>query len=66
MVIKELFDLTGKAALVTGGARGIGRACAGERSNQSSFFGMIYDELVPADHLLRKLAAAVKASLAAT
>ncbi len=28
MVIKELFDLTEKAALVTGSARGIGRACA--------------------------------------
>ncbi len=38
----------------------------GKRNNQSSFFGVIYDELVPADHLLRKLAAAVKASLAAT
>ena len=24
----------------------------GQHSNQSSFFGMIYDELVPADHLL--------------
>ncbi len=26
----------------------------GERSNQSSFFGMIYEELIPADHLLCK------------
>ena len=31
----------------------------GEHSSQSSFFGMIYEDLVPADHLLRKLAAAV-------
>ncbi len=31
----------------------------GEHSSQNSFFGMIYEELVPADHLLRKLAAAV-------
>ena len=28
MAIKEKFDLIGQAALVTGGARGIGRACA--------------------------------------
>jgi len=28
----------------------------GEYSNQSSFFGMIYEELIPADHLLHKLA----------
>ena len=34
----------------------------GEHSNQSSFFGMIYDELIRADHLLRKLAAAVDLS----
>jgi len=31
----------------------------GEHSSESSFFGMIYDELVPADHLLRRLASAV-------
>src|SRR3972149_459177 len=31
----------------------------GQHSNQSSFFGLIYEDLVPADHLLRKLAAAV-------
>ena len=31
----------------------------GEHSSQSSFFGMIYEDLVPADHLLRKLTVAV-------
>ncbi len=31
----------------------------GEHSKQSSFFGMIYEDLIPADHLLRKLSAAV-------
>ncbi len=31
----------------------------GEHGSQNSFFGMIYDELVPADHLLRRLASAV-------
>ncbi len=31
----------------------------GEHSAQGSFFGMIYEELIPADHLLRQLAAAV-------
>jgi len=31
----------------------------GEHSSQNSFFGMIYEDLVPADHLLCKLAAAV-------
>ncbi len=31
----------------------------GKHSSQSSFLGMIYDELVPADHLLRKLVSAV-------
>ena len=34
----------------------------GEHSNQSSFFGMIYEELIPADHLLYKLSAAVDLS----
>ena len=33
-----------------------------EHSPQASFLGMIYDELIPADHLLRKLAAAVDLS----
>ena len=32
----------------------------GEHSNQSSLFGMIYEDLIPADHLLRKLSAAVE------
>ena len=27
----------------------------GEHSSQNSFFSMIYEDLVPADHLLRKL-----------
>ena len=31
----------------------------GQHSTQSSFFGMIYDELIPADHLLRQIAATV-------
>ena len=35
----------------------------GQHSKQSSFFGMIYEELSPADHLLRKLSAAVDLSL---
>ena len=30
----------------------------GEHSSQSSFFGMIYEELIPADYLLRKLTVA--------
>ncbi len=30
-----------------------------EHSNQSSFFGMIYEDLIPTDHLLRKLSASV-------
>ena len=29
----------------------------GEHSSQNSFFGMIYEDLIPADHLLCKLAA---------
>jgi len=32
----------------------------GQHSPQSSFFGMLYEELVPRDHLLHKLAAAVE------
>jgi len=31
----------------------------GQHSTQSSFFGMIYDELVPPEHLLRRIAATV-------
>ena len=34
----------------------------GEHAKESSFFGMIYEELMPADHLLRKLSAAVDLS----
>ncbi len=34
----------------------------GERSSQVSFFGMIYEELIPADHLLRRLSEAVQFS----
>ncbi len=34
----------------------------GEHSKQSSFLGMIYEELIPPNHLLRKLAAAVDLS----
>ncbi len=34
----------------------------GEYSNQSSFFVMIYEELIPADYLLCKLAAAADLS----
>ncbi len=29
-----------------------------QHGNQSSFFGMIYEKLIPTDRLLRKLAAA--------
>ena len=31
----------------------------GEHSSQNSFFGMIYEDLIPADHLLCRLVAAV-------
>ena len=31
----------------------------GEHSSQGSFFGIIYEELIRPDHLLRKLPAAV-------
>ena len=34
----------------------------GEHSNRNSFFGMIYEDLIPPDHLLHKLAAAVDLS----
>jgi len=37
----------------------------GEHSSQNSFFGMNYEELIAADHLLRKLAAAVDLGLVA-
>jgi len=35
----------------------------GEHSSRSSFLGMIYGELIPADHLLRKLTVAVAYAL---
>ena len=31
----------------------------GEHSSQNSFLGMIYEDLIPADHLVRRLSAAV-------
>ncbi len=31
----------------------------GEHTSQGSFFGMIYEDLIPADHLLCKLSAVV-------
>lgn len=31
----------------------------GQHSSQSSFFGLIYDRLVPADHLLRQISDSV-------
>ena len=31
----------------------------GQHSQQSSFFALIYDRLVPADHLLRRISATV-------
>lgn len=31
----------------------------GEHSHQSSFCGMVYEDFLPADHLLHKLSAAV-------
>jgi len=31
----------------------------GRQSSQSSFFAMVYDELISADHLLRRLSTAV-------
>lgn len=34
----------------------------GQHSSQSSFFGLIYERLVPPDHLLRRIAAAVDLS----
>ena len=34
----------------------------GEHSKQSSFFGMIYEDLIPATHLLCKVTAAVDLS----
>ena len=37
----------------------------GEHSSQNSLLGMIYEELIPADHLLRKLSAAVDLSFVA-
>ena len=38
---------------------GVIAAMQGEHSSQGSFFGMSYEDLIPADHLLRKLATAV-------
>jgi len=35
----------------------------GQHSTQSSFFGMIYEDLIPADHLLRKLSTAGKEAI---
>ena len=37
----------------------------GEHTRQASFFGMIYEDLIPADHLRRKLSAAVDLSFVA-
>jgi len=34
----------------------------GQHSRQSSFSGIIYEDLIPAEHLLRKLSAAVDLS----
>jgi hypothetical protein len=34
----------------------------GRQSSQSSFFAMIYDELIPTDHLLRRRSATVDSS----
>ncbi len=35
------------------------RLMQGEHSSQNSFFGMIYEDLIPTDYLLCKLSAAV-------
>ena len=41
----------------------VSRLMQGEHTSPNSFFGMIYEELIPADHLLHKLSAAVNFSL---
>ena len=46
-VVEPLFSSNGNASM------------QGEHSSQNSFFGMVCEDLIPADHLLRKLSAAV-------
>jgi gluconate 5-dehydrogenase len=63
--VRELFDLTGKTALVTGGSRGLGLAMAGALGEMGATVAIVARKQESAEDIANRVVAKLAARLGA-